>query len=290
MVRTLALLLWITPACLAQDFSDIKIEKVVAGKYRFLNGPAWSREGYLLFSDVPANHILRWTPGQKPETYLEEAQGASGIAFDEKGRVYICQGRARRLVRVDRKQRVEPLADKWQGKRLNAPANVVVRKDGNVYFTDPAFGYQQDNRNLDFYGVYRASIKGELELIARSATRPNGIALSPNGRTLYVSDSDQRTLRAYDLDRGGAASNERVLVTGIDGAPRGLCVDEKGNVYVAARNLAVYSAQGKLLRAIEFATPPSNCTFGDSDLESLYVTAGGSLYRVRLDVKGALQY
>jgi gluconolactonase len=245
----------------------------------------------LLFSDQPANQIIHWTPGQKPEVFLDGAQGASGLSFDSQGRLYVCQGRAHRVIRIDQKKRIQSIAERYQGKRLNAPNAVVVRKDGNVYFTDPAFGYQEDNRELGFYGVYRVVPKsGEIDLIAKSATRPNGIGLAPNGRTLYVTDSDKRTVRAYDLDKPGSASNERTLVSGIEGVPRGLCVDEKGNLYVAARNVDVYSPEGKRLSSIEFSIPPSNCAFGDGDLESLYITAGPSIYRVRLNVKGAFQY
>ena len=273
----------------SQDFSEIRIERAVTSAYRFLNGPAWSREGFLVYADVPANHVLRWTPGQKPDVFLDEAQGASGMAFDAQGRLYVCQGRGRRVVRIDKRKHLEPVAEKFQGKRLNAPNDIAVRKDGNAYFTDPAFGYQQDERELDFYGVYRVTSKGDPEAIAKWRSRPNGIALSPNGRLLYVSDSDRRAVRVFDLDRSGAASNERGFTAGLDGVPGGLCLDEKGNVYVGARNLEVFSSEAKHLRTIEFATPPSGCTFGDADLQSLLVTAGQVVYRIRLDVKGALQ-
>ncbi len=290
MHRLAALMLALPLAGMSQDFSEIKIEKAMAGAFRFLNGPVWSRDGSLLFTDQPSNQIIHWTPGQKPEVYLEGAQGASGLALDAQGRLYVCQGRARRVVRIDQKKRIQPIAERYQGKRFNAPNSVVVRKDGQVYFTDPAFGYQEDGRELGFYGVYHITPKGEIDLVAKSASRPNGVGLAPNGRTLYVSDSDKRNLRAYDLDKSGASSNERVLVSGIEGAPRGLCVDEKGNVYVSAKNMDVYAPDGKRLSRIEFPIPPSNCGFGDGDLESLYISAGASLYRVRLNVKGAFQY
>ena len=289
MLRIPALLAILALGGHSQDFTDIKIEKVVTAGYRYTTAPAWSREG-LFFADQPANHVIQWAPGHQPETYLDDAPGASGLAFDTQGRLYVSESRARRVVRVDQKKRVQTIAEKYQGKRLNAPNDLVVRKDGNVYFTDPAFGYQEDTRELDFYGVYRITPHGELDLVAKSSSRPHGIALAPNGRILYVSDSDLRTVRAYDLDRGGAASNERVFARGIQGVPSGLCVDEKGDLYAAAKNIEVYAADGKHLRTIEFGTRPSDCTFGDGDLQSLFVTAGPSIYRLRLDVKGALQY
>ncbi len=221
LMMRLAIVFAITPLLsLSQDFSEISIVKVFTG-YRFANSPVWSRDGHWLFSDAPANHVILVVPGQKPEVFLDGAEGASGIALDAQGRVYVCEGRGRRVVRIDKKKHSETIAEKFQGKRLNAPNDIVVRKDGNVYFTDPAFGYQQDTRELDFFGVYRVTPKGELDVVAKSASRPNGIALSPNGRTLYVSDSDSRSVRSYDLDKPGAASNERRFVAGIEGVPRG---------------------------------------------------------------------
>jgi sugar lactone lactonase YvrE len=273
----------------AQDLSDIQVEKV-AGGYIFTEGPLWSHEGYLLFSDIPANKIVKLAPGEPPETFREPSGMANGNAFDAQGRLYTCESQARRVTRTDKKERVEVLADKWEGKRLNAPNGIVVSKSGHVYFTDPAFGSQEDTRELNFYGVYHITHKGDLSVIAKPASRPNGIALSPNGRVLYVTNSDEHNIRAYDVDRNGDVSGERVLVSGIDGVPGGIRTDEKGNLYVAAKGLVVYSPLGELLATIPLAEKPSNCAFGDPDLQTLYVTARTSVYRIRLDVKGALPY
>jgi gluconolactonase len=125
--------------------------------------------------------------------------------------------------------------------------------------------------------------------VAKPKGRPNGIALSPNGHILYVSNSDERNIRAYDLDRSGAASNERVLVPGIKGVPNGLRVDEKGNLYLAAKTILVYSPEGAQIHSIEVPEPPSSLAFGDADLESLYVTARTSVYRLRLRAAGSVQ-
>ncbi len=282
------LLLSIVPAA-TQDFTDLRLEKVAAG-YTFTEGPAWSREGYLIFSDIPNNRILQFTPGQGTEVYREKSNGANGNAFDAQGRLYTCESHLRRVTRTDKKGKVEVLSERWQGKRLNAPNDIVVRKDGHIYFTDPAFGNQQDARELDFYGVFHISHRGELDVIAKPRGRPNGVALSPSGRILYVTNSDERNVRAYDLDHNGAASNERVVVANIEGIPDGIRVDEKGNLYVAAAKLEVYTPEGKQLGGIAMNETPSNCAFGDADLESLYITARTSIYRVRLKVKGSVQY
>jgi len=269
----------------AQDFAALEIQKVATG-YAFAEGPAWSPMGFLVFSDIPNNKLMQFTAGQPASVYRENSSGATGNRFDAQGRLYTCESHSRRVTRTDKKGKVEILAERWQGKRLNAPNDLAIRKDGDVYFTDPAFGNQQDTRELDFFGVFHISRKGELDVIAKPKGRPNGIALAPDGRTLYVSNSDEKNVRAYDLDKSGGASNERTLISGIEGVPDGVCVDEKGNLYVAANQIQVYSPQGKPLGNIHTDETPSNCAFGDPDLGSLYITARTSVFRARLDVKG----
>jgi gluconolactonase len=288
-LRFTAALFVVALSATAQDFSDIHVERVAA-QLRHTEGPVWSLEGFLLFSDTAANTLHKFIPGKGVEAAGDRPGGPSGNAFDEKGSLYTCETRERRVVRVDKKGKVDVLASQYQGKRLNAPNDIVVRRDGVVYFTDPAFGSQQDKRDLDFYGIYRISSKGEMDAVAKWKTRPNGIALAPNGRTLYVTDSDARNVRAFDLDRNGVPSNERVVIPNVPGVPGGIRTDEKGNLWVAAKQVYVYSAQGKLLNTLELGEPPSNLAFGDGDFETLYITAGTSVYRVRPGVKGALPY
>jgi gluconolactonase len=232
---------------------------------------------------------MKFVPGTGVELVRENTNGTNGNAYDDRGRLYSCESRTRRVVRSGRKGEPETLVDKVGGKRFNAPNDIVVRKDGHVYFTDPAFGRQGDERDLDYYGVFHLTPKGELERIAAPRGRPNGVALSANGRTLYVANSDEKNVRAYDLDRAGHATNERVVVSNIAGVPDGLKLDEKGNLYIAATGLQIYSPQGKLLHTITIPETPSNCAFGDPDYQTLYITARTSVYRVRLDVKGAVQ-
>ena len=280
---TLRLLVLLALPLAAQDFSQLQVDRVAHG-YRFTEGPAWSREGFLIFSDIPGARIMKYSAAGA-QVYRESSGGAAGNAFDSQGRLYTCETRARRVTRTDKKGRVEVLADKWDGKRLNAPSGIAVSHNGHVYFTDPAFGYQQDTRELDFYGVYHITPKGQLSVIAKPAGRPNGIALSPNGRILYVANADERNIRAYDVDREGDVSGERVLVSKIDGIPAGMRASENGDLYVAAKVLAVYSPEGKLIATIPVSETPSNCVFGDADLHTLYITARTSVYRVRFDAK-----
>ncbi|HTS25788.1 MAG TPA: SMP-30/gluconolactonase/LRE family protein [Bryobacteraceae bacterium] len=269
-----------------QDWSEIKLEQLAKG-YAFTEGPAWSKDGYLVFSDTPADRLLKWVPGHAVEVFRENAGGPSGNAFDSEGRLYTCETRARRVTRTDKKGAIEVIAEKWEGKRLNAPNDVVVSKSGHVYFTDPAFGGQADHRELDFYGVYELPPKGAIKLVAKPAGRPNGIALSPNGRILYVVNSDERNVRAYDLDKNGEPANERVLISGIAGVPGGIRVDDKGNLYVTTGGVAIYSPDGKPVHMVTMHGRASNCGFGEADLKTLFVTNGPVVYRLRLETKGA---
>jgi gluconolactonase len=277
-------------AAYAQDFSKISVDKV-AGGLQFTEGPVWSREGFLLFSDVPSNRILKLGPGDKlPLLYREGPGYVNGNTLDAQGRLYSCESKGRRVVRADKKGKIEVLAERWEGKRLNAPNDIVVRKDGHIYFTDPAFGDQADTRELDFYGVYHITPKGQLSLVAKPKGRPNGITFSPNGRILYVANSDDRTVVVYDVDHNGETSNERVLISGIDGVPDGIRTDEKGNLYVTCKGVAIYRPDGKPITTIPISETPANCAFGDADFQTLYITARTSVYRVHLEVKGSVQY
>ena len=261
--------------------AELQVDKVARGLH-FTEGPAWSRDGYLLFSDIPSSKIMKLASDEGAEVYREASNGASGNAFDQQGRLYTCETHARRVTRTDRKGRIEVLADKWDGKRLNAPNGIAVSKSGQVYFTDPAFGNQQDARELDFYGIYHITPKGQVSVVARPAGRPHGIALSPDGRTLYAGNSDERNIRAYDVDRDGEVSGERVVISSIGGIPAGICTDAKGNLYVAANGIVVYSPEYRLLATVPVAETPSNCAFGDADLQTLFITARTSVYRLRL--------
>lgn len=284
----IAAALWAS-TLLAQDFTGVQVERFAWG-FTYTEGPVWMRDGSLVFSDVPSNLVYRVKPGEKAATLRADSNGAMGNAVDAQGRLYTCETHSRRVVRVNKNGALDVLAERFEGKRLNAPNDIAVRKDGQIYFTDPAFGNQQDTRELDFYGVYRIAPSGELSVIAKPKGRPNGIALSPDGKTLYVSNSDERNVRAYTLDRKGAATNERILVTGIDGVPDGVRTDEYGNLYVMANAVLVFTPQGLPLANIQLDDTPSNCAFGDEDLHTLFVTARTAVYRIRVPFKGWTPY
>jgi len=278
------ILLALTSILGAQDFTRSPIEEIATG-FTGGEGPVWSRDGYLLFSDYDANRIYKYVPGKTPEVYREGSNGANGNTMDRQGRLYTCEYRSRRVTRTGRDGRIEVIADRFEGKRFNAPNDIVVRRDGHIYFSDPLYT-PLDHRDLDFFGLYHLTPKGHIEAISRTQTRPNGVTLSPDGKILYVADTDQKKILAYDLDRHGRASHPRIV---IDSGADGIRTDQRGNLYLASRGVLVYSPQGKLLGTIQPKQNPRNIAFGDSDLRTLYMI-GPTLYRVRLDIPGALQY
>jgi gluconolactonase len=284
----LGTLLCAAPA-LAQPLTNAPVEKV-AGGFRFAEGPAWSRAGFLVFSDIQGDRLHKFTPGAGVSTIAENVGQPNGNTFDIDGRLYTCEGLNRRVVRTSTDGRKEILADRFEGKRLNSPNDIVVRRDGHVYFTDPSFSRRAQNRELDFHGVYHIAPDGRLTALARWTTRPNGVALSPDGRVLYVADSDAKLVRAYDLDAAGMATNEQIVVEGIAGVPDGMRTDDKGTLYVAAREVYAFAPGGKLVGALALPETPANLAFGGADLATLFVTARTGLYRVPLGVRGAPQY
>jgi gluconolactonase len=269
----------------AQEFVLAKVDLVSRG-YTFTEGAAWNaKDGYLVFSDTPSDRLMKWIPGHEVEVLRADAHGPCGNAFDQQGRLYTCETRARRVTRTDAKGKIDVLAGDFEGKKFNAPAHVAVSHNDHVYFTDPAFGAQSDHRELDFYGVYHLPPKGPLKLVAKPAGRPNGIAISPSGKLLYVTNSDEHNVRVYDLDRSGDAANERILIPNIPAVPGAISVDEKGNLFISAKGIAIYTAAGKPLHTFDLKEFASSCTFGEADLKSLIVTARGNLYRARFEEK-----
>ena len=265
------------------------VEKV-GGDFAFVEGPVWSKQGFLIFSDIYNSRIMKVAGSGRPEIYRNYTNAANGNSMDVQGRLYTAERDGRRISRLEHDGTIFILASEWQGKRLNSPNDVVVRRDGHVYFTDPASKAVLEPQELGFNGVYHIAPDGKLSLISRKMARPNGIALTPDGHTLYIADSEERKILAYDLDAGGNAARERVLIAEMEGSPDGLRVAENGNLYIAAKGIAVYSPTGKYLRTIDFPETPANCAFGGSDLKTLYVTARTSVYSVRIPDRGSLQY
>jgi gluconolactonase len=202
----------------------------------------------------------------------------------------MCETANRKLVRMDKRGATETIAAVFEGKKFNGPNEVTVRRDGHIYFTDPAFAGAIDSRELDFNGVFHVKPGGQVEALARWKTRPNGLALSADGKKLFVSDADRHAIVQFDLDSKGEATAPRDFITGIHGAPAGLRLDTGGQLFVAAAGLAVYSPEGKLIRTLLESRRVLNCTFGGPDLDILYAATTKEVIELKIGVKGALQY
>jgi len=285
---------------------DAKIEKL-AGGFTFTEGPVWRPEGAVWFSDVVGNVVRQWTPDGKVIEILKPGGydgnslpaggyiGPNGMVADKDGAVLLTQHGNRRIVRISKDMKVSTLVDRYQGKRLNSPNDLVFHSDGSLYFTDPPYGFpKQDEdplKELAFNGVYRLA-NGKLQLIIKDLTRPNGIAFSPDYKTLYVANSDKKKVwMRYDVAADGSVNNGRVFADvdseKEDGVPDGMKVDSLGNVYgTGPGGIWVFSPEGKHLGTIKLPETPANCGWGD-DGKSLYITAVTGLYRVKLAVAGA---
>ncbi len=257
------------------------------GDFAYTEGPVWVTKegGYLLFSDIYNSRTMKMAEPNQATVYRRFTNAGNGNSMDAEGRLYTAERDGHRVVRTDPDGTVTVVAGQYEGKRFNAPNDVVVRRDGQVYFSDPASAAVLDQRELDFNGVYHVSPDGKVTLVTKM-TRPNGVALTPDGKTLYVDDTTDRKVLAFDLDADGNASNERVFLSGLDGTPDGLRVAANGNVYIATGPVVVYSPEGKLIRTIPLPELAANLEFGGPDLKTLFITARTSVYRVRVDDQG----
>jgi gluconolactonase len=272
---------------MGQDYSKSEISEIYRG-LRFTDGVAWSPVGYLLFSDVPTNRILRYQPGGEVRIFRDNAGGAAGNAFDKRGNLYTAETLNRRVTRTEGST-VTPLATEYGGKPFHGPNDLAVRSNGDVYFTDPAYGSAKQKRAQPQYGVYRISAKGEVSLVEGFSTRVNGIAFSPDEDTIYVSDSDRRLVIAIEITGKGEAKQTRQFVAIPDAIPAGLCVDKRGSVYVAAgQAIRIFDKTGKVLGRFNVPEEASDCTFGEADGKALFVTARGGVYRLQSPVEGLL--
>lgn len=285
--------------------------EVLAEGFDWSEGPVWIDDGeYVLFSDVPANRIYRWKEGEGSSVWLEPSgytgdaprggePGSNGLLLDPEGRLVLCQHGDRRVARLDAPLTApEPifttLADRYEGERFSSPNDAVFGSDGALFFTDPPYGLPEGpgdpSQEIPFSGVYRLGIDGRVTLLTAELSRPNGIALSPDERTLYVANSDpERAIwMAYDLLPSGTIENGRVLFDATDrvasrrGLPDGLEVDEAGNLFATGPGgVLVLSPDGRHLGTIRTTRATANVAF-DGDRTALYMTADDYLLRVRL--------
>lgn len=299
------------PALDALIDTNAKIEVLATG-FTWTEGPVWVNGedgGHLLFSDIPRNSIFKWHPktgislfmnpsGYTGVTYYGLEPGANGLLLDKDGRLVMCEHGDRRLSVLTVGGGKRTLVDNYQGKRLNSPNDGVLKKNGDIYFTDPPYGLpdreNDSRRELDHFGVYRYSTDGKLTLLTTELQRPNGLGFSPDEKTLYVAQSDPKKAiwMSFGVKSDGTLEPGKLMYDATDtvgkrpGLPDGLSVDTNGNVWASGPGgIWIFSAQGKLLGRLNTGERTSNCGFGE-DGSTLFITADSNLCRVKTKVKG----
>ena len=289
---------------------DAKIEVLGSG-FEWSEGPVWIKDGgFLLFSDIPRNSAMKWkepegvTLWMKPSGYTGVTEysrepGSNGLTVDLQGRLVLCEHGDRRVSRLDPNGGKKTLADSYMGKRLNSPNDVVVKSNGDVYFTDPPYGlpkgWDDPRRELDFSGVFRVSADGQVTLLHKDMSRPNGIAFSPDEKILYVANSDggHAIWMAFPVKPDGTLAPGRLfydvtsLIPKLPGGPDGMKVDREGNLFAAGPGgIWIFTPDGKALGRIDTGQRTANCAWGD-DGSALYMTADKYLCRIKTSTKGA---
>lgn len=288
---------------------DAKIEVLTSG-FEWTEGPLWVKDSsYLLFSDIPNNRIMKWREGEEAIVFMQPSgytgvkdygyePGSNGLLLDSEGQLVICEHGDRRISVLTTNGGKKTLADNYQGKRFNSPNDAVFKSNGDLYFTDPPYGLPQQfadsRRELPFCGVYRLSPDGNVTLLTKEMTRPNGIAFSPDEKTLYVAQSDpaQAIWKAFEVKPDGSLGKGRVFYDATadakshPGLPDGMKIDKDGNLWAAGPGgINIFSPQGTLLGRISTGGRVSNCAWGD-DGSVLYFTADDDLCRIQTKTQG----
>lgn len=264
---------------------EAKVERVLTG-YKFTEGPAWTHKGTLIFSDINGNQLLEMK-GDKATVYREPSGNANGNTIGPDGFLYTAGHGARVVTKTDANGHIHVVADLFEGKKFNSPNDLAFRKNGDLYFTDPAYGLGGGKAELAFKGVFRLAKDGKLSCLGKDFQTPNGIVFSPDEKLCYVADTERHHVRVFDVAPDGGFANGRVFAKDIEGYPDGMRVDVEGNLYVAAGGgIHVFTPKGEALGVIPVPETPTNCAWGEDDARTLYVTAQSSVYKVRCRIKG----
>lgn len=274
----------------------VAVEQVGTG-FEFTEGPVWHpAERRLTFSDMPGDHMRRWTPDGRITTFRKPSNMANGNAYDRDGRLVTCEHATSRVTRTEADGQLTVLASHYDGKELNSPNDIIVDAAGAIYFTDPSFGRMEyygipREQELAFQGVYRiAPDNGNLQLVADDFGQPNGLCLSLDQRRLFINDTERGHIRVFDVRDDGSLANSRVWAapTGDgDGLPDGMKIDSRGHLYCTGPSgIHVFAPDATCLGVIRIPEVTANFNWGEDDMCSLFATASTSLYRVRVKVPG----
>jgi gluconolactonase len=273
---------------------NAKLETVATG-FGFTEGPMWDPAGFLYVSDETINKIFRVDANGKKEEVIALGD-PDGNTFDRQHRLIDCASVLRAIIEVTPDGKYKILADRYEGKKLNSPNDVIVGPDGALYFTDPTLDLVAgEKQEIPFQGVYRLDERGNVRLLTKDLTQPNGLAFSPDGKHFYVDDSEKRNIRVYNVSPDGALTNGRIFGEEPgeknDGVPDGIKVDKSGNLFVTGpKGIWVWDAKGNHLGTIVVPEQPANLTWGDPDYRTLYITATTSVYRLKMKAQGFVPY
>ena len=275
---------------LSKLLETTQAERLATG-FLFTEGPLWHPDGFYYFVDIRRSNLHRITPGKPAELVRADTGEGNGTTFDLQGRLVICEGGHRRVTRWSADGRSEVLVDRYEGKRLNRPNDVVCKSDGSLWFTDPGLRVPLAERELPYAGVYRIAADGVVTLAA-DCEYPNGLAFSPDERTLYVANTRWTAyIHAFELDAAGKVLRRRIFADMSsdepDGVPDGMKVDVEGRVYCTGPGGTwVFAADGRRLGIIRTPEIPANLAFGGPDLKTLFFTARTSIYTLRVTTPG----
>ena len=276
--------------------ADLSFEQIATGCL-FTEGPLWHpREHFLLWSDMPGNHLRRWSARDGVTTFRKPCHMSNGLTWDREGRLLVCEHATSRVTRTETDGRTTPIASHYQGVQLNSPNDIICRPDGRIYFTDPPYGRAEyygvkRDQELSFQGVYRVGPDPTHPiLLVDDFERPNGLCFSLDGRRLFINDTARQHIRVFDVKRDGTLAGGTVWAETVGegpGAPDGMKIDIAGNLFCCGPGgIHVFSPQAECLGVIRVPEYPSNFAWGDADFRSLYITASTSVYRLRVQTPG----
>lgn len=269
---------------------------IISGPHRFTEGPYWHPDGFLLFSDIPANRVYRWSESDSTSVFLDPSGNANGIQADRDGSLLLAQHRGSVSRLRGAGVPYEILFDAFEGKRFNSPNDLAVHSKGTIYFTDPPFGVREEDRELDFSGVFLVTHDGSIHAFYREFDYPNGIVLNADESRLYVNDSGSGDILFFEL---GADANPRrpqffanvgEMGSGLGGAD-GMITDVHGNLYTTGpRGLTIFSADGERLHLIPFAEQITNLEWGGVEHDILFITGADHVFKWRMNTTGTKKW